>query len=178
MDTTDAPTSINVRRARLEDAGALGAIHVNSWRAAYRGLVEQSVLDALSIDARSEQWRGWLATPTTPAHRHHVLEVDGVVAGFAVTRPSVEEGAADDAFNLAAIYLSPEYFGRGLAAPLLAVALGEVAAQGARTVSLWVLEANARARKFYENWGFARDGGELYDERLRAKELRYTLALG
>lgn len=171
-------TAINVRRARLEDAAALAAIHVNSWRVAYRGMVDQSVLDELSIAARTELWKGWLTAPTTPAHRHHTLEVDGVIAGFAVTRPSVEKDAAEDAFDLAAIYLAPEYFGRGLGAPLLAVALGELAAQGARTVTLWVLEANARARRFYERWGFALDGAELYDERLRAKELRYSLTFG
>ena len=39
-------------------------------------------------------------------------------------------------------------------------ALERLAAEGAESVRLWVLEDNARARRFYEQRGWRVDGGE------------------
>jgi ribosomal protein S18 acetylase RimI-like enzyme len=72
-------------------------------------------------------------------------------------------GAArdDDATGLGevyAIYLAPSALGRGLGRALMDAALAELAAAGLATVVLWVLTANASARRFYERAGFRPDG--------------------
>ena len=52
---------VTVRTARADDAEALATAHVRAWQAAYRGILPQDYLDAIDLDARVEQWRGWIA---------------------------------------------------------------------------------------------------------------------
>lgn len=50
-----------VRVAREADAEALARVHVDSWRAAYQGLMPQEYLDGLDPAERAAQWRQALA---------------------------------------------------------------------------------------------------------------------
>jgi hypothetical protein len=46
-----------IRSATPIDARAIATIHVEAWRAAYRGIVPDEYLDSLSIDGRESAWR-------------------------------------------------------------------------------------------------------------------------
>ena len=46
-----------IRLAGLGDADSIAAVHVESCRAAYRGLVPQHVLDGLSLARQADIWR-------------------------------------------------------------------------------------------------------------------------
>ena len=46
-----------IRPATPEDALAIAAVHVDAWKAAYRGIVPDEFLDSLSIEQRSDAWR-------------------------------------------------------------------------------------------------------------------------
>jgi tRNA dimethylallyltransferase len=67
--------------------------------------------------------------------------------------------AAKDGW-LDGLYLVPEEWGNGIADRLHDDALRALAAAGATSARLWVLEDNARARRFYERRGWRRDGSE------------------
>lgn len=56
-------SALAIRDARAEDAEDIAGVHVRSWQAAYRGLIDQSVLDGLSVDERASGWRRILAEP-------------------------------------------------------------------------------------------------------------------
>src|SRR5665647_1820355 len=43
-----------VRRAEPQDAPVVARVHTASWRQAYRGLLPQEYLDALSVEARTK----------------------------------------------------------------------------------------------------------------------------
>ena len=53
----------SVRRATPEDARAIADIQVETWRAAYVGMMPQRVLDELDVEARERMWRSWTAAP-------------------------------------------------------------------------------------------------------------------
>ncbi|GAA4247772.1 hypothetical protein [Dactylosporangium darangshiense] len=55
--------AIEIRPATVEDAGAVAAVHVGSWRAAYRGIVPQEHLDGLDVARGTEILRRHLAGP-------------------------------------------------------------------------------------------------------------------
>ena len=60
------------------------------------------------------------------------------------------------------------------------VALGRAHEKGFSEVTLWVLHANQRARKFYEKFGFVLDGSEKEDNRwidFVIREVRYRKPL-
>jgi hypothetical protein len=47
---------MEIRRAVADDARGIAQVHVKSWQAAYRGLLPQSYLDALSVEQREAFW--------------------------------------------------------------------------------------------------------------------------
>jgi L-amino acid N-acyltransferase YncA len=163
-----APT---VRRARPEDAEAIADAHVRGWRAAYRGLVPDSILDGLSVERRARYWRDTIAaedaaanaadgsTGTAASARTWVVEEAGTVQGFASTGalrdPPDGLTAAGEVF---AIYLAPEAKGRGFGRALFACAVDDLRGRGFDPIVAWVFEANASARRFYEAAGFRPDG--------------------
>jgi RimJ/RimL family protein N-acetyltransferase len=100
-----------VRAVTVEDADAIGRIHVRGWQVAYRGLVPQWYLDGLDVDARTEMWRQNLARPGDVSAL--LIEDDtGAVAGVATIGP--ERGGGGPAVGeLWMIYLDPEAWGRG-----------------------------------------------------------------
>jgi ribosomal protein S18 acetylase RimI-like enzyme len=61
----------------------------------------------------------------------------------------------------------------------MATALAALRASGFETASLWVLEDNPRAQRFYEREGWQRDGGRREEELLgvQTTEIRYRIAL-
>ena len=59
---------------------------------------------------------------------------------------------------LEGLYVVPEYWGTGVAGELHDRALEVVRELGSARCHLWVLEDNARARRFYERRGWQEDG--------------------
>jgi ribosomal protein S18 acetylase RimI-like enzyme len=145
-----------VRAAIAADAHAIATIRLASWRATYPGIVPAALLDRMDL-ARNEAWiAGRLADPRGQATL--VVEDDrGRVAGYALTAPARDDDAAGLG-ELEAIYLDPGARGQGFGRPLLDAAVAELATAGFATVVLWVLTANASARRFYERAGFRPDG--------------------
>jgi len=167
-----------IREAVPADARSIAEIHVRSWQAAYRGQLTDDYLDGLSVDARLEQHRESLEAP--PAEwRTWVAEDDRGTIGFAVTGPSQDADATDRTAEVYAIYLDPERVGTGSGRALFEHAVGDLRERGFAAATLWVLETNEVARRFYEVAGWALDGteaSERVDDELRPT-VRYRVEL-
>ena len=48
--------SLQIKDANLKDCGILGLIHSESWKAAYRGIVPDSVLDNMSMEKSEKKF--------------------------------------------------------------------------------------------------------------------------
>lgn len=71
------------RRATIDDAGQLGAVHVASWRETYAGILPDDMLAALSLEARSAMWAKILGNPSSFAETAvYVIEEDASMVGF------------------------------------------------------------------------------------------------
>jgi ribosomal protein S18 acetylase RimI-like enzyme len=149
--------SLRIREAVPADARAIAEIHVRSWQAAYRGQLTDEYLDGLSVEDRLEQHRRSLEEP--PAEWRTWVAQDGVqVVAFAVTGPSQDADATERTGEVYAIYLEPDRVGTGAGRELFEHAVGDLRERGFEAVTLWVLETNDRARRFYEVAGWAHDG--------------------
>ena len=146
--STTAP--VHVRRAGPADAEQIAVVHVRSWQGAYRGLLPQEYLDGLDPADRTERWRRSLERNNWPAAGAIVAISHGRVAGFAYLGPARDIDAGGSRVGeINAIYVLPDAWGTGLGRGLMTAALGELAAGGYEAALLWVLESNARARRFY-----------------------------
>ncbi|MDQ4133132.1 MAG: GNAT family N-acetyltransferase [Actinomycetota bacterium] len=171
---------MRVRPAEITDAEAIATVHVRSWQATYRGRLPDDYLRGLSIERRTETWREILARSDRPGLGAFVVEVDDGIVGFVHTGPSRDANAPTGTGEITALYLAPEHWGRGGGRLLLDVALTNLRAAGYRRATLWVLESNAAARRFYEISGWAADGATRTEDRgsFVLAEVRYGRATG
>jgi dihydropteroate synthase len=149
---THAVSEPRVRPALAADAGLLGQVQVDSWRATYKGILPEALLSDLDAECRAAGFRQAIETGGT---RLWTLEARGRIMGFAAAGPCRE--AAQDAEatgELHAIYLLPEAWGQGLGYALMERALDGLREAGFSRAVLWVLERNSRGRNFYEKSGW------------------------
>jgi ribosomal protein S18 acetylase RimI-like enzyme len=136
-----------IRPAVADDADALGAMHVAAWCEAYSGLVPQDVLASLDPARRAAMWQGII-----PAGRVLVAEQDGAIVGFLSWGPQ-RTPDLPFAAEVGALYVLRHAQRRGLGRRLMAAAARQMQRASFASASLWVLDGNAPARRFYEALG-------------------------
>lgn len=163
-----------IRKATPADAPMLARVHVDTWRATYKGIIADSYLARLDYRTGEERWRVSLTeSPDSEASRGRIIlvaehEASGVV-GFAAGGPNRDKDTDCDG-ELYAIYVLPEHQRRGVGRMLVAAMAKSLLEAGLHSMVVWVLTANP-SRRFYENLG-AREikqrkieiGGQQYDE--------------
>jgi ribosomal protein S18 acetylase RimI-like enzyme len=157
------------------DIDTVATIRVRGWQAAYAGIVPPAHLDAMSVEEDAARRRGFFARST--GRVENLVAVDGdTVTGWAAHGPYRGDDATPTDGELYALYVRPGLIGTGIGRALTDAALASAAARGFTRMRLWVLADNARARRFYEQAGFAPDGAsqeEEYDGTLLT-EVRYA----
>lgn len=133
----------------------LASIHVESWKAGYKGLVPDSYLDQLSVEDYKAKWQLWLKELA----QGYVAEVDGHAVGFVSfgkirTRLPSDKGIIPlYSGEIYALYLRPDYWRRGVGSQLLKAAFTALKEERHNGAALWVLKDNKRACAFYEAHG-------------------------
>ncbi len=159
-----AHPAAEIRLGVPADALGIALAHVASWQATYPGIVPQPILDRLSIERREAYWRETITRSlddaTDTGERVWVAEApapDGRILGFAATGPARDDDVDPGTGEVNAIYLAPGAWSRGIGRQLFAAAVDDLAIRHENLV-LWVLTDNERARRFYEQAGWAPDG--------------------
>jgi GNAT superfamily N-acetyltransferase len=95
--------------------------------------------------------------------------------GFAHVAPSRDDDAEEDVGELTAIYVLPDVWGHGGGRLLIERALESLGSAGFAEATLWVLDTNGRARRFYEAAEWHPDGASKVDDRqsFRMTDVRY-----
>ncbi|HEX6838029.1 MAG TPA: GNAT family N-acetyltransferase [Polyangia bacterium] len=166
-----------IRRATVDDAVAIAGVHVRAWRWAYRGIIPDDVLAAMSLPEREEKWREHFGRDD--GAETFVAEEGARVLGFCTIGAARDEGLDGGVGEVQAIYLDEDAAGRGVGRALLAVAIARLRERGYVRAILWVLEHNPRARRFYEAAGWRPDGAARTTQRptYERSELRYAIDL-
>lgn len=169
---------LHIRDMTLADCRSVSELRIRGWRAAYRGLVPRSYLDALDVDADAERRRARFAEGEGSVV-NLVAERDGVLAGWAAHGPCRDGDLRTADGELYAIYVSPDLRGGGIGHALLAESVRQCAAAGHERMFLWVFKENAGARRFYERAGFRADGAQepFEADGVAVPEVRYGAAL-
>jgi GNAT superfamily N-acetyltransferase len=175
-----------IRPASVADAAAVSAVQRASWLAAYQDVIEASLLDrAVPPDDgarvrqsyRTRPWQSMIVAvddTRVVGYATHGPELD--VLGAPWPHPMSQAGAAGQVGELYALYVDPGWWSTGTGRKLIARVLDGLAPYP--SVILWVLEQNARARRFYTCAGFVPDGAvNVLDALGGVIEVRYRRGL-
>ncbi|MFG2487576.1 GNAT family N-acetyltransferase [Streptomyces virginiae] len=163
-----------VRVMTEADVTAVSEIRVTGWKAAYPGIVPQSYLDRMTVEADVHRRRRLFTRPDKTTIDLVAVDAEGGVVGWACLGPS-----STAAGELYALYVQPSLIGAGIGRTLLQAVHASAQARGFGSVLLWVLADNTRARRFYERAGYAADGAVQADDYdgVSITEVRYRLTL-
>ncbi len=148
---------MQMRSGIADDIFPIVALHVDSWRSAYAGIMPDSFLNGPLADDRLVLWRERLASPVPGSGLFVARDGDGELAGFVYLLP-----APSGRILLDNLHVRPGSTGSGIGTRLLRRGLAWAADEHpGREVYLEVLSANTRAIAFYE-----RHGARRTDERM------------
>ena len=146
---------MEISKASTDDSYQIGELLVETWRYAYTGIMQQSVLDELSVQRRSEGWMRVLEKNPEVYVLRNGASVSGVVQ---VCRFRGEIEPYRNFSEIPVLYLKPNFIGQGYGSMLLKYAHAQNTVSESEGVALWVLEKNTRAIDFYSKHGYTFSG--------------------
>lgn len=151
---------IAIRRARLIDAAAIGAVHVAAWRSAYPGILPDGFLARMSVPRQAAHYDGAIRSSVGV----HVATASGLdlgptggpsrIIGFVTGGPAQEvrwQAPLGDG-EIETLYVLDDWRERGLGRRLMRAAAAHLAGAGCASAFVWVLRSNP-SRWFYERLG-------------------------
>lgn len=148
-------SSIQVRPATLRDAKAIAQIHTASALEAYRGLVPDDQLKAMSsVEKRQAYWREAIEYCEPQVQ----VAIDGdKIVGFVGFDRSRDEKSRQTTGEIWAIYAAPSHWNQGVGVALWDAARDGLLEEGCTNVTAWIPLRNERALRFHEMAGFKRE---------------------
>ena len=141
---------ITIRAARSGDARSIARLDVETWQAAYAGILTTPYLVGLSAERRQLGWTRVI--DREPRDVRVAVDSDGRILGFGSCGACRGEGEfTGEVFTL---YVAPDDQNRGIGRRLLLALFARLVAQGHNSVIVWVLRENP-SRFFYERLGGA-----------------------
>lgn len=143
------------RVADETDAENIALLHAQSWKRTYRGMMPDEFLDGPLLANRRAAWRERMASPATDQWVCVALEESRLV-GFVCVYGNENARWGSYIDNL---HVLPEFHRRGIGTSLMLHVAEWLCKRASHSgVYLWVMQANRRARAFYERLG-ARNSG-------------------
>ncbi len=176
-DEERSGTRLAIRRASAADALTIAEINVVGFQAAYRGILPDDFLAGMSVGPREIALRSRLENGDQDLAPAWLAERDGRAVGFASSGPPRDDDVPPPAAEIYAVYVAPAAWRSGAGRALINAAVNFWRERGSITLVLWVFEANARGRAFYEAIGWRPDGArQTLDLAGQAvPEIRYRL---
>jgi GNAT superfamily N-acetyltransferase len=164
-----------IRAGSAAHAAQIAAVQRETWFAAYAGIIAPEVIDRVTVPddgarvRQSFRTRPWQRMLVAVAPGPAGPGASGIV-GYASFGPETDvlnapwphpltaDGEGGRVAELYALYVRPAWWSTGTGRALMEKVLARSGAAGYRSITLWVLRENRRARRFYERAGFAPDG--------------------
>jgi GNAT superfamily N-acetyltransferase len=139
---------ITIRAARPGDARRIARLDVETWQAAYAGILATPFLVGLSAQRREVGWASVIERE--PRDVRVAVDTDGNIQGFgSCGRCRRGEQFGGEVFTL---YVAPDWQNQGIGRRLLIALFERLVVQECATAIIWVLRDNP-GRFFYQRLG-------------------------
>ena len=149
---------IKIRQAQLQDTEAIAEIKVIGWQRAYRGIIEDEYLDAMSVSQQIDVIKKYPSESVFVAEEDH--EIVGFCRFYDYDKPVYEDEEID--CEIREIYVKPDRKRMGIGSKLFDYTLKYFKQKGKKKLYLGCFKENSNARKFYEKMGgISADGQDM-----------------
>lgn len=146
---------VSIRTATSNDTNNVAHVHVRSWQVGYRGLIPEDVLGRMKAEDRAARYTFGEEDATSPLT---IVATEGEeILGFATLGASRDVNSPNEG-EIFALYVDPDSWGQGVGRTLILNARTYLREKSFSTATLWVLEGNERAIRFYESDGWMSEG--------------------
>ncbi len=150
--------NIIIRNIEENDIPSVVDIQINGWKTAYRGIIDDNVLNSMNRDERIEKRR-----KDYKENGFIVAELDNQVVGFCryIDSNKFTQDISDVDCELLALYVKPDLKYNGIGTKLVQFVINEFKSKNKTKMILWCLKDNEPSKKFYTKMG-----GEIIKERV------------
>lgn len=168
---------VDVRPARVEEAGEVARIQRASWGRAGSSVIPATVLDRLVADDVVARWAASIQAPPTPGHHVLVAREREAIVGMVAFGPAerddpavqvvpdvvagvaaVDRGLDGRTGEIVTLLVEPRWGRRGHGSRLLAATVDIARADGLVTLITWVPENDVSAQTFFGSAGWEEAG--------------------
>lgn len=148
---TERRHAVEIRHAEFDDSAGIARVQIDTWRAAYQRIMPPRLLADMNDIRISAFWAQSIAE-SQGKNFCFVASAGERVVGFASGGPRqhTEEYTKGEVY---ALYVLPEFQGRGVGRRLVATSFERMLELGMREGRIWTLRENAPARAFYQRIG-------------------------
>ena len=136
-----------IRFAGQEDLNSIAALYVRNHKAAYRGLLSDAYLDALTVSSASAKWKQKIGSEDDCIL---VAEQDGSFLGFAAAMPDPE---LEETWYLESLHVAEEARGKGIGTALIRTCAQVAEEKGFQQMSVCIVRGNDSAAGLYQRLG-------------------------
>ncbi|MBQ6507927.1 MAG: GNAT family N-acetyltransferase [Flexilinea sp.] len=142
-----ADMEVKIRRVQNGDEAALAYIQTESWKAAFKDILDPEALTRCTdIDRAEVMYKGLLEDKKGNGYILTLDDVPHCIAWWDAARDADMQGKAE----LICIHSLSSNWRQGYGSMMMDQVLADIKAAGYGEVMLWVFSENTRARKFYE----------------------------
>jgi len=142
-----------IRNVMTGDEAVLAYIQTESWKAAFKDILEEEeLIRCTNMERATGMYAGLLEAKKGNGY---LMKVDGkghCIAWWDASREEDMPGYAE----LICIHSLQSNWGKGYGSKMMDKVLNDISKAGYTKVMLWVFEKNERAKKFYEAKGFVK----------------------
>lgn len=150
--------NVIIRNVNEKDIPSIAEIQVNGWKTAYKGIIDDSILKAMSKEEKIERLKS-----NYGKNGFIVAEIENKVVGFCRYTDSNEftPEMQDIDCEITALYVKPDLKYNGIGTKLFQFVVNEFKRKNKTKMILWCLKENEPSKKFY-----TKIGGEVAGERV------------
>ena len=149
--------NIIIRNVIEKDSPSVADIQVNGWKRAYKGIIDDAILNAMNKEEKIESFK-----MNYQKNGFIVAELENKVVGFCryIDNNEFTPDMQDIDCEITALYVKPNLKYNGIGTKLFQFVTNEFKSKNKTTMILWCLKDNEPSKKFYTKMG-----GEIIKER-------------